>query len=54
MRSLWLKAAIGAAAMIFLVSAAQAGECYYKGQRYSDGARNDQGQVCDGQTGTWK
>jgi hypothetical protein len=28
--------------------------CYYDGKAYSDGAKNDKGQVCDGQTGTWK
>jgi hypothetical protein len=40
-------------AFVGLMSVAQA-DCWYKGHRYSDGARNDQGQVCDGATGTWK
>jgi hypothetical protein len=34
--------------------ASAGGTCLYKGMTYSDGARNDIGQVCDGLTGTWR
>jgi hypothetical protein len=45
------------AALIFFLSSvnfAYAKDCWYQGKRYSDGAKNDKGQVCDGQTGGWK
>jgi hypothetical protein len=38
----------------YSVKFAAAAECYYEGKAYSDGAKNPIGQVCDGQTGSWK
>lgn len=54
MRRAILSLGIATALMLELIGGAQAADCYYNGKRYSDGARNEQGQVCDGQTGTWK
>jgi hypothetical protein len=46
--------AILLATMVMFSAAAEAKNCYYNGKAYSDGARNEIGQVCDGQTGSWK
>jgi len=40
--------------LVLAATTAQARQCFYKGEIYSDGAANELGQVCDGLTGSWK
>lgn len=40
--------------LVFAATTAEARQCFYKGELYSDGATNELGQICDGLTGSWK
>jgi hypothetical protein len=51
----YFKLAILAAWLLALAAtAAEARQCFYKGELYSDGAVNELRQICDGLTGSWK
>ena len=47
-------AGLVACLFVLAATAAEARQCFYKGELYSDGAANDLGQICDGLTGSWK
>jgi hypothetical protein len=53
-RTIMGRAIIAAIVIASLTAPALAKNCVYEGKEYSDGAKNDKGQVCDGQTGSWK
>jgi hypothetical protein len=50
----YFKLASLAACLVIAATTAEARQCFYKGELYSDGAANDLGQICDGLTGSWK
>jgi len=48
------QASLAVCLLMLAVATAEARQCFYKGELYSDGAANERGQVCDGLTGSWK
>jgi hypothetical protein len=40
--------------VVFMATTADARQCFYRGELYSDGAANELGQICDGVTGSWR